>query len=100
MFYLILLVVFLIQFLVVLGALMFAIFMARPEVPLSGDAGLEKNEAQDRDRKSAHAPEKKGSASGKGGWWPSNIAAFALPSRGILYEGAPEWYCPARISRG
>jgi len=99
-FYLILLVVFLIQFLVVLGALIFVIFTARPEVPLSGDAGLEKTEAEDRDRKSAQAPEKKDSASGKGGSWPSNIAAFALPSRGILYEGPPEWHCPARISRG
>jgi hypothetical protein len=36
MLYLILLVIFLIQFLVALGALMFVIFLARPEVPLSG----------------------------------------------------------------
>ena len=31
-----LLIIFLIQFLVVLGALMFVIFLARPEVPLLG----------------------------------------------------------------
>jgi len=35
-FYPILIVFFLIQFLVVLGALVFVIFMARPEVPLAG----------------------------------------------------------------
>jgi flagellar biosynthesis/type III secretory pathway M-ring protein FliF/YscJ len=100
MFYLILLVIFLIQFLVVLAALIFALFMARPEVPLSADAGSEKAETEDGERKSAQAPEEKDSATGKGGSWPSNIAAFAVPSRGILYESAPEWYCPARISRG
>jgi flagellar basal body-associated protein FliL len=36
MLYLILLVIFLIQFLVALGALMFVIFLARPEVSLLG----------------------------------------------------------------
>ena len=35
MLYLILLVIFLIQFLVIFGVLMFVIFMARPEVPFS-----------------------------------------------------------------
>jgi len=38
--YLVLLIIFLIQFLVVLAALMFAIFLTRPEVPLSGDSLL------------------------------------------------------------
>ena len=37
---LILLIVFLIQFLVVLAALLFAIFLTRPEVPLSGGSSL------------------------------------------------------------
>jgi len=36
MLYLIMLIIFFIQFLVVLGALIFVIFFARPEVPLSG----------------------------------------------------------------
>ena len=40
MLYLVLLIIFLIQFLVVLAALMFAIFLTRPEVPLSGDSSL------------------------------------------------------------
>jgi len=35
LFYLVLLIIFLIQFLVVLAALMFAVFLARPEVPFS-----------------------------------------------------------------
>ena len=37
---LVLLIIFLIQFLVVLTALMFVVFLARPEVPLSGDSSL------------------------------------------------------------
>jgi len=44
MFYLIMLIIFLIQFLVVVGALMFVIFFARPEVPLSG-RGLQEGPA-------------------------------------------------------
>lgn len=42
MLYLILLIFFLIQFLVVLGALIFVIFLARPEVPLLGDGPQKK----------------------------------------------------------
>jgi hypothetical protein len=37
---LVLLIIFLIQFLVVLTALMFVVFLARPEVPFSGDSSL------------------------------------------------------------
>jgi hypothetical protein len=44
--YLALLIVFLIQFLVVLGALMFVIFLARPEVPFSGDKSLKATPTQ------------------------------------------------------
>lgn len=36
--YVILLVIFLIQFLVILAALIFAFFLARPEVPLTGNS--------------------------------------------------------------
>ena len=38
---LVLLIIFLVQFLVVLAALVLAIFLTRPEVPLSGDSSLE-----------------------------------------------------------
>ena len=38
---LVLLIIFLIQFLVALTALMLVIFLARPEVPFSGDGALE-----------------------------------------------------------
>ena len=48
MLYLVLLIIFLIQFLVVLTALMFAIFLARPEVPLSGDSSLKATTTQGR----------------------------------------------------
>ena len=41
MLYVVLLIIFLIQFLVTLTALMFAVFLARPEVPFSGDGALE-----------------------------------------------------------
>ena len=41
MLYVVLLVIFLVQFLVALGALTFAVFLARPEVPFSGDGSLE-----------------------------------------------------------
>jgi flagellar basal body-associated protein FliL len=35
--YVVLLVIFLIQFLVALGGLMFVIFLVRPEIPFAGD---------------------------------------------------------------
>jgi hypothetical protein len=38
--YVVLLIIFLIQLLVALGALMFAVFLAHPEVPLTGDGSL------------------------------------------------------------
>jgi hypothetical protein len=46
--YLVLLIIFLIQFLVVLAALMFAIFLTRPEIPLSGDSSLKATTTQGR----------------------------------------------------
>jgi len=45
---LILLIIFLVQFLVVLAALLFAIFLTRPEVPLSGDSSLEATTTEGR----------------------------------------------------
>ena len=102
MFYIVLLIIFLIQFLVALGALMFVIFLARPEVPLSGDGALKKT--CDRDRLHPHPPEEKGSASGKNGsrqvskpprqvlvTRPATLAAFAFPPAETLPESAPEW---------
>jgi hypothetical protein len=47
---LVLLIIFLIQFLVVLAALIFAIFLTRPEVPLSGDSSLKATTAEGRHR--------------------------------------------------
>ena len=47
---LILLIIFLIQFLVVLAALIFAIFLTRPEVPLSGNSSLEATPTECRHR--------------------------------------------------
>ena len=57
MLYLVLLIIFLIQFLVVLGALTFAVFLARPEVPFLG-GGLMERTANDSMNRSlnAHVP--------------------------------------------
>jgi flagellar basal body-associated protein FliL len=68
MLYLILLVIFLIQFLVVLGALMFVIFVARPEVPFSGDGEQERTAPEDRDHLPTHPREGNSAASGKNAW--------------------------------
>ena len=48
MLYLILLVVFLIQFMVALGVLMFIISLARPEAPISGDGLQQVSNSDDR----------------------------------------------------
>jgi hypothetical protein len=45
---LVLLIIFLIQFLVVLTALMLVVFLARPEVPFSGDSSLKATTTEDR----------------------------------------------------
>jgi hypothetical protein len=50
MLYVVLLVIFLIQFLVVLGALTFAVFLARPEVPFLG-GGLMERTAKEQKRR-------------------------------------------------
>jgi len=42
MLYIFLLAFFLVQFLVIVGVILFAIFFSRPEVPLKGDGGLER----------------------------------------------------------
>jgi hypothetical protein len=113
MLYLILLIIFLIQFLVVLGALIFVIFAARPEVPFSGDGEQGGTAPEDRDHLSPRPPEEKPSASGKNAsrssrkpagevlaTRPSPLAAFARPSKEILYESALQWpSILARISR-
>jgi hypothetical protein len=59
MFYLILLVIFLIQFLVIFGVLMFVIFMARPEVPFSSNDTKEGPAKDDRDHRPPRSPEGK-----------------------------------------
>jgi hypothetical protein len=113
MLYLILLVIFLIQFLVALGALMFIIFVARPEVPLLGDGSQERTAPDDRDRLSPRPRGGKPPASGKNvsrssrksayqvvPTLPSTLPAFARPSKEILYESAAQWpSIVVRISR-
>ena len=42
MLYIFLLAFFLVQFLVIVGVILFAIFFSRPEVPLKGDGGLQR----------------------------------------------------------
>jgi flagellar basal body-associated protein FliL len=93
MLYLILLVIFLIQFLVVLVALSFVIFTARPEVPFSGNGMKERTAPDDRDRPSPRPPEEKPPTSGKNAsgsskdpakrvtvTQPPTLVAFARPS--------------------
>jgi hypothetical protein len=41
MLYIFLLCLFLVEFLVIIGVILFAILFSRPEVPLTGDGGLE-----------------------------------------------------------
>jgi hypothetical protein len=48
--YVVRLVIFLIQFLVVLGALMFVLFLARPEVPFLEDGSLEASPREQKHR--------------------------------------------------
>jgi hypothetical protein len=108
----VLLIIFLIQFLVALGALMFLISAARPEVPLSGEGPQEGTAPDDRDRLSSRPPEGK-PPSGKNvsrssrkpanqvvPTRPSTLPAFARPSKEILYESAAQWpSIVVRISR-
>jgi hypothetical protein len=63
--YLVLLIIFLIQFLVVLGALVFVIFLARPEVPFSGEDSQERSAHDDRHHLSPRPPEGEPPTSGK-----------------------------------
>ena len=63
MLYLILLLMFLIQFLVILGALLLMIFTARSEVPISGNGMKERTTP--RDHPSPRPPEGKPPMSGK-----------------------------------
>jgi hypothetical protein len=114
MLYMILLIIFLIQFLVVLGALIFVIFVARPEVPFLGDGSQERTAPDDRGRLSPRPPEGKSPASGKNAsrssrkpakevlaTRPSPLPAFPRPSKEILYESALQWpSILVRISRG
>lgn len=107
---LILLIIFLIQFLVVLGALMFVIFLARPEVPFIGQGPQERQAPGDRGRLRARPFEGESPASGENSSRsprtptrqvmairPSTHAAFGRPSLEILYENAPQW--PSNIAR-
>jgi len=50
MLYILLLAFFLIEFLVIIGVILFAILFSRPEVPLKGDGGLEWTAFDDGDK--------------------------------------------------
>jgi hypothetical protein len=52
--YVVLLIIFLIQFLVALGVLMFVIFLVRPEAPFSGDGPQQASTPDDRGHLLAH----------------------------------------------
>ena len=64
MLYIFLLAFFLIQFLVIVGVIVFAILFSRPEVPLKGDGGLER---ADVDSQAERAPQQRETDRTKGG---------------------------------
>ena len=93
MLYIVLLIIFLIQLLVALGVLMFVIFLAHPEVPLTGDGSLQRPPKDGRNHLFPDSPEGKTSGSGKNAsrssrkpgksvmvTGPSTLAAFARRS--------------------
>ena len=93
MLYMFLLAFFLVQFLVIVGVILFAIFFSRPEVPLKGDGGLERvavgQGGKDASRDSQKLMNRLVTVR------PSVLAAFASPSGGRPYQGSvqgPSWY--------
>jgi len=93
MLYLILLVIFLIQFLVVLVALSFVIFTARPEVPFSGNGMKKRTAPDDRDRPSPRPPEGKPPTSGK-----NALGSLKGPTKRVMVTQPPTLMPFARTS--
>jgi hypothetical protein len=99
--YLILVISFLIQFLVILGALISVIFFARPEVPLLGDGTEERFTTRGRDQRlPERMPPTSGRNASRNSWNPTRppvLAAFRCPSYEVLYEIAAQW--PSMFAR-
>ena len=83
---------FLVQFLVIVGVILFAIFFSRPEVPLKGDGGLERaavnQGGKDASRDSRRLMNRLMPVR------PSVFAALSSPSGGRPYQGSvqgPSW---------
>ena len=91
--YLILLVIFLIQFLVVLVALSFVIFTARPEVPFSGNGMKERTAPDDRDHPSPRPLEGKPPTSGK-----NALGSLKGPTKRLMVTQPPTLVAFARTS--
>ncbi len=91
MLYIFLLAFFLVQFLVIVGVILFAIFFSRPEVPLKGDGWLERaavDPGKDASRDSQRLMNRLMPVR------PSVFAALSSPSGGRPYQGSaqgPSW---------
>jgi len=92
MLYIFMLGFFLVQFFVILGVILFAIFFSRPDVPLKGDGGLERaavdQGGKDASRDSQRLMNRLMPVR------PSVFAALSSPSGGRPYQGpvpGPSW---------
>jgi hypothetical protein len=107
MLYIFLLALFLVEFLVIIGVIVFAILFSRPEVPLKGDGGLEWTAAgggneRPLQRRGAEPKNRGNVAPGDSharmnqvlAVRPPVFAALSFPSVGGLYQNAaqrPSW---------
>jgi hypothetical protein len=107
MLYIFLLAFFLVQFLVIVGVILFAIFFSRPEVPLKGDGGLERTAVDQGADRGPRQREAESTAGGKDASKdsqrlmkrlmtvrPAVFAALSFPSCGQAHQGSvqgPSW---------
>jgi len=103
MLYILLLAFFLVEFLVIIGVILFAIMFSRPEVPLKGDGGLEwtaaaRGNERSLERRDAE-PETRGNVASGDSHTGTNqlmavpprvFAALSFPSGGGLHQNAPQ----------
>ncbi len=80
---------FLVQFLVIVGVILFAIFFSRPEVPLKGDGGLERTDVDQGGKDASKDSQRRMNRLMT--VRPSVFAALASPSGGRPYQGAGQW---------
>jgi len=102
MLYILLLAFFLVEFLVIIGVILFAILFSRPEVPLKGDGGLERIVADDGVAcalQQREAPSARGNGASSDPRVPISqliavrppvVVALSLPSVGGLYQNAAQ----------